>query len=283
MKIAIAGHTGFIGSELKKHFRSKNHEILKIGREDFAKGKEHLSKILSGADVLINLAGAPVIKRWTKSYTKELWDSRILTTKALAEAVMQASPKPRFFFSHSGVHIYANTGTHTEDSEDFDQKFLATLCQRWEQEALHAKFFCQTYILRVGMILGTTGGALPQMARPYKMGAGGKIGDGKQMVSWMHISDYLEAIDFILKEAPDASVFNFTSPNPVSNAVLSKTLAKALNKPNFFTVPPIALKMLYGEGASLILSGQEVIPRNLQALGYSFRFPQIQEALEDLL
>ena len=283
MKIAIAGHTGFIGSELKKYYSSKDHEILQIGREDFAKGKDHLAEILSGADVLINLVGAPVIKRWTKSYMKELWDSRILTTKALVEAIMQASPKPRFFFSHSGVHIYATTGTHTEDSENFDQKFLATLCQRWEQEALHAKYFCQTYVLRVGMILGTNGGALPQLVRPFKLGAGGKIGDGKQMVSWMHINDYLEAIDFILKKAPDEPVFNFTTPDPVSNAVLSKTLAEVLNRPNFFTVPPIALKILYGDGASLILSGQEVIPRNLQALGFSFRFPQIQEALEDLL
>lgn len=281
MNIAITGHTGFIGSKLKSYFEDKGHNITGIGRSDFTNG--NLSTLLNGQDVVINLAGAPILKRWTRSYSREIWNSRITTTHLLVDAFGQLPVKPKIFISASGVNIYNEKGIHAEDSPSLDMNFLGTLCQEWEREALKAKVMINTYIIRLGVVLGRDGGALVQLARPFRLGAGGKIGSGEQMFSWIHISDLISALDMIIEKRPDETVFNMTAPQPVSNATLSTTIAKVLNKPNFLTIPPFALKILYGEGATVILSGQHVIPENLVNSGYVFKFPEIEKALEDLL
>ena len=283
MKIAISGHTGFIGTKLKKHFTSKGYSIIPIGRSDFSKGTGHLSSLVSGVDFLINLAGAPIIKRWTKSYSKRLWDSRILTTRALTDAIAETSEKPQAFFSASAVGYYAGEGVQTETNYQQDEDFLGILCDKWEEEALRARIHSHTYIIRIGIILGKEGGALPQMAMPYKLFVGGKLGNGKQMVSWMHYDDFARALEWLMEKLPETNIFNFTAPNPVSNAVLSAQMAKTLNKPNLFTVPAFALRLLYGEGAVALLNGQHVIPDNLLKEGFQFQFETIDQALNDLL
>ena len=283
MRIAIAGHTGFIGSELKNFFTGKGYKITGIGREDYGKGNTHLASLIEGQDFLINLTGAPIIKRWTRRYSRILWRSRIDTTIQLREAIGLCRERPKAFFSASGVNIYQSGGTHTESNSKLNNDFLGLLCQNWEEEAAKARVFCPTYIIRTGVILGKSGGALPQMALPFKLFVGGKIGNGKQMISWLHIKDYAEVVHMLMKKLPEQEVFNFTSPNPVSNAEFSSELAKTLKRPAFFTVPPFALKLLFGQGSVVLLTGVNVLPENLQKEGYEFRFPQIKEALADLL
>ena len=283
MRIAIAGHTGFIGGELKNFFTEKGYEITGIGRDDFSKGNTHLASMIEGQDFLINLAGAPIIKRWTRRYSRILWRSRIDTTIQLREAIGLCRERPKAFFSSSAVGIYSSEGIHTESENKLDNDFLGLLCQNWEEEALKAKIFCPTYIIRTGIILGKSGGALPQMALPFKLFVGGKIGSGKQIIPWMHINDYAEALNMLINNMPDESVFNFTAPHPVSNAEFSKEMAGVMKRPGFFTVPPFMLKIIFGRGSVVLLSGQNVLPENLQKQGYEFRYPQIKEALADLL
>ncbi len=283
MNIAISGHTGFIGGHLKKHFKGQGHEISGIGREDFAKGTGHLTSIVSECDILINLAGAPIIKRWTKSYSKKLWDSRILTTRALTEAIAETRDRPKAFFSASGVNIYTDKGIQTEKENQISEDFLGILCQRWEEEALKARIHCNTYVLRFGIVLGKDGGALPQMALPFKMYVGGKIGHGRQMISWIHIDDFMRALDMLINALPDQNVFNFTAPSPVSNATFSAILARTLHKPNLIPVPAFALKLMFGEGAVVLLEGVNAVPENLQNEGFVFHYPELEGALQDLL
>ena len=283
MRIAISGHTGFIGSELKKFFSEKNYEITGIGRNDFKRGPGHIAGMIEGHDFLVNLAGAPIIKRWTRKYSRLLWTSRIDTTAMLRDALAHCHQRPKAFFSASAVGIYSPEGIHTENKNKLDNDFLGLLCQNWEDEAAKARVFCPTYIIRTGIILGENGGALPQMALPFKLFAGGKIGNGKQMISWMHIQDYAEALHLLMQTLPEQEIFNFTAPNPVSNAEFSSALAKALHRPNYLPVPSFALKLLFGEGSVALLSGQNVLPENLQKMGYEFQFPEIPGALKDLL
>ncbi len=283
MKIGISGHTGFIGTSLKEFFTAQGHEIIGIGREDFKKGTGHLAALISGTDILINLAGAPIIKRWTKSYSKQLWDSRILTTRALTEAIAESPERPKGFFSASGVNIYNDSRIQTEKENQLSDDFLGILCQRWEEEALKARIHCRTYVLRFGVVLGKDGGALPKMSLPFNLFVGGKISTGKQMISWIHINDFVRAIDMLIHTLPDQNVFNFTSPKPVSNAEFSSVLAKTLGRPNLIPVPAFALKLLFGEGAVVLLEGVNVLPENLLTEGFVFRFPEIEATLEDLL
>jgi uncharacterized protein len=283
MQIAIAGHTGFLGTTLKNLFLQQGYQVSGIGREDFDKGTEHLSGILAGKDVVINLAGAPIIRRWTRSYTRKIWNSRISTTQSLVQAMGACAQKPGKFISVSGVNIYTERGIHDENSNDFDMDFLGTLCQEWEKEALKARLMVNTFIARLGVVLAKNGGALPKMALPFKLGAGGKLGSGKQMMSWIHLSDFCLAMLHLIQNNPEKNVFNFTSPYPVSNALFSSTLALVLKRPNFFTVPPLALKILYGEGATVLLNGQHVVPGNLLGSGFRFKFPDLESALRDLL
>lgn len=283
MKIAISGHTGFIGTKLKEYFTARGYEIIPIGRNDFSKGTGHLSALISGADYLVNLAGAPIVKRWTKSYSKKLWDSRILTTRALSDAIAETRDRPKAFFSASAVGYYSGEGVQTETNYKQDEDFLGILCDKWEEESLRARVHCNTYIVRIGIVLGKEGGALPQMAMPYKLFVGGKLGNGKQMVSWMHYDDFARALEWLMEKLPDTNIFNFTAPNPVSNAELSAQIAKTLNKPNLFTVPGFALRLLYGEGAVALLNGQHVLPDNLLKEGFTFQFETIDQALNDLL
>ncbi|MBW6480396.1 MAG: TIGR01777 family oxidoreductase [Bacteroidales bacterium] len=283
MRIAISGHTGFIGSELTKFFSKKGYEVTGIGRKDFNRGPGHLAQMIESHDFLINLAGAPIIKRWTRKYSRLLWTSRIDTTALLREALAQCQERPGAFFSSSAVGIYSPEGIHTENKNRLDNDFLGLLCLSWEEEASKARVFCPTYIIRTGIILGNSGGALPQMALPFKLFAGGKIGNGKQMISWMHIKDYAEALHMLMQSLPEQEVFNFTAPNPVSNAEFSSVLAKTLHRPNYLPVPPFALKLLFGEGSVALLSGQNVLPENLQKAGYKFQFPEISDALKNLL
>jgi uncharacterized protein len=285
MNITISGQSGFIGSKLTEHFVRKGFKVNGIGRSDFSRGVHHLSALISKSDILINLAGAPIVKRWTRSYCNVLWDSRILTTRLLSDAIAEipVSERPKAFFSTSAVDIYSNDETHTETENKLDDDFLGILCQRWEEEALRSRIYCRTYIIRTGVVLGNEGGALPKMVLPYKMFVGGKLGNGDQMISWIHIDDYVNALDFLIVKLPQQHIFNFTAPSPVSNARFSEVLANTLHRPNLFTVPGFALTLLYGEGATILLNGQTVLPKNLLDEGYIFQFADLEKALKNLL
>ena len=199
------------------------------------------------------------------------------------EALHKTEARPGMFISASAIGIYSGMAIHNESSQDLDKGFLGTLCHEWENQALKASCLVNTYIVRLGIVLGRDGGALHKMLPPFRIGVGGKIGSGTQNVSWIHIADLCRALLFIIKNKPHGHLFNLTSPNPVSNALFTRTIASILKRPAYFTIPPLALKLLYGESASLLLSSQNVVPQNLLSAGFTFDFGEINQALSDLL
>ncbi len=280
--IAVTGASGFVGTNIKKRFEAKDFKIISIKREDL-KNIDKLKQIIEKADYIINLAGANIIHRWTESYKKVLYSSRIDTTKALFEAISKADKKPEVFISTSAVGIYKNDRCYDEESLDYDDNFLAKICKDWEKEALKSKDFdIRTVIFRFGIVLGD-GGAFSQMLTPFKLGVGGIIGDGKQYFSFIHIEDLLDAYEFILENKNCEGIFNLTAPNPTTNKGLTEALGKSLNRPTFLPLPKFMLKLIFSEGAQVLTNGQCAKPKRLLEKGFDFKFKTIEETINNLV
>lgn len=282
--IAMSGATGFVGSNLCRTFKNNGWEIIALGRKEFALPTEELAKRLQGVDVIVNLAGAPVISRWTEEYKKILYESRITLTRKLVSTCKLLKNPPHLFLSTSAIGCYSATGTHTEDDNILADDFLGHLTQDWEQEAFRAKEFgCRIAIFRFGVVLGQGGGALAKMLLPFKLGLGGTIGNGSQPFSWVHIKDLTRAFETAINDATYEGIYNMTAPHPTTNLGLTKALGRALSRPTIFPVPEFVLRLLYGEGAQVLTSGQTVIPKRLLESGFHFDFPSIEEAVTDCL
>lgn len=271
MRVALTGASGFVASNLLKEFT--NHIV--IDRKD---NEDDILKKLEGVDVVFNLAGAPIIKRWSDPYKKILVHSRIETTKKLVKAINKSDVT--YFISTSAIGAYPDDQKVDENFNGYGDDFLASLTKEWETEAL--KCNKPTAIIRFGVILGTNGGALKQMLTPFKLGVGGIIGDGKMMTSWIDIDD-LVGIYSHLCDNKLTGVFNATAPHPVTNYEFTKALGKALNRPTILPIPIFALKLMYGEAASVLTGSKEVYPKALIDSGFEFKYKTIQESLEHIL
>ena len=301
MRVGIFGGTGFIGSHLAKKLSSRGDKIEIFSRQKTL--PENLSAIsgiklitydrinrvsLEGFDILINLAGEPIIGgRWTEERKKKLFSSRVDLTKEIVSELLQARNKPSLFLQGSAIGYY---GFWENDSLRFTENskpgtdFLAELCVRWEKESEPlGKAGIRTGIIRTGIVLSKKGGALAKMLPPFRMMLGGPIGSGKQTMSWIHIDDMTSGIIFLIDNKKISGTFNFTAPNPVSNEVFTRALADVLRRPAPFRVPDFALKLLFGEGSAVVSRGQNVFPEDLEKAGYRFRFRMIEDALGDLL
>ncbi|XPS41143.1 TIGR01777 family oxidoreductase [Aliarcobacter butzleri] len=229
----------------------------------------------------MNLAGANIINRWSESYKKLLYSSRIDTTSKIVNAISSISNKPKLLISTSAVGIYDNKSIYDENGS-FSNDFLSNLCQDWEKEALKAKNEAtKVAIFRFGIILGKDGGALQKMITPFKFGLGGTIGSGKQSFSFIHINDLLNAYKFVIENDYDG-VFNLTAPTPTTNKGLTLALGKTLKRPTILPVPEFVLKLIFSEGARVLTDGQSAIPKKLLDLGFEFKFKTIEETIENL-
>ena len=279
MKIAISGATGFVGKHLIDFFSKQNIDIVPITRDKLKLNDNEFRDYLEGVDAIFNLAGAPIIKKWSESYKKVLYSSRIDTTEKIATAIENLEKKPKVFISTSAVGIYANRAVYSEDNFEYADDFLSKLCQDWEAKALSVKDITKVSIFRFGIVLGRDGGALKQMLTPFKLGLGGNIGSGKQGFSFIHIDDLINAYDFVLKRELEG-VFNLGSPEPTDNAGLTKALGKALNRPTFLPLPEFVLNIIFGEGARVLTDGQQMIPKRLLDEGFEFKYKNIDETIE---
>jgi len=283
MRIAMSGASGFVGSYLSKRFVENNHEIVSITRHTL-KDESALLATLKGCDVVINLAGANISERWTPSHKEAMVSSRIETTKAIANAITAMQYPPKLLISTSAVGIYENGKEHDETSDEFDTGFLGKLAHDWEEEAKKAsRDGVRVVIFRFGVVLGKDGGALAQMLPIFKLGLGGVLGDGKQGFSWIHIEDLYRAYNLVLENEELKDVFNLTSPHPISNKEFTKSMGKALHRPAIFPVPPFALRLKFGEGATILLEGSLVYPKRLLDEGFTFLYPKIDQALEAIV
>lgn len=281
--IAISGATGLIGSHLTNHFLTKNWVVIPLGRKDFTESTKALTEKIEQTDVVINLAGAPIIKRWTNNHKEEIYNSRILTTRKLVQAIELANKKPSLMVSASAIGIYNQECVQDEYSNQFAGDFLGKVCMDWEFEAEKASSFTRLVIVRLGVAVAQTGGALKTMLPLFRLGLGGKIASGSQPFAWIHIQDVVSAIDFMVQNQEAKGVYNLVAPGLINNRQFTIALGKALKRPTLFTVPAFALQLLYGEAAITLTGGQKVVPAKLEKENYKFLFPEINQALTNIV
>jgi len=281
-KIIITGASGFVGTSLTKNFSSNEYEVIALKR-DHLNNIPKLTSILNDSYAVINLAGANIINRWSQSYKKLLYSSRINTTKALINAMSKCEIRPNIFISTSAVGIYKNDTQYDEKTTNLSNDFLGNLCQDWEKEALKAqKLDIRVAIFRFGIVMGE-GGALSKMLTPFKLGLGGTIGDGSQAFSFIHIDDLINAYNFVLENDNIDGIFNLTAPVPTTNYGLTKALGKSLHRPTILPIPQFVLNLILSEGAKVLTDGQSVLPNHLLQSGFIFRYTNIEDTIESLV
>ena len=295
MKIMISGASGLIGTQLVAKLSQGGHEVIRLVRRSPKSGEIQWSPksgtldaaALEGADAVIHLSGAGIgDKRWTTGYRKEILDSRTDTTALLAKTIASLSRKPSVFLSGSAIGIYgARNDEQLTEVSTHGTGFLADVCEQWEAAAKPAvDAGVRTVYLRTGIVLSPKGGALKKLLPLFKLGVGGKFGNGKQWQSWISIDDEIGAIEYLLTANVSGAV-NLTAPNPVTNAEFTKVLASVLKRPAIVPVPTFAPKILLGGelADALLFTGQRVIPAALNASGYTFKHTTLESALRSLL
>ncbi|MEY2779395.1 MAG: hypothetical protein RL623_575 [Actinomycetota bacterium] len=295
MKIVISGASGLIGTQLVKHLAGNGHEVVRLVRRSPKAGEVQWNPkagtldaaALEGADAVIHLSGAGIgDKRWTNAYRKEILDSRTQTTALLANTIASLSQKPKVFLSGSAIGIYgARNDEQLTEVSTHGTGFLADVCEQWEAAAKPAvDAGVRTVFLRTGIVLTPKGGALKKLLPLFKLGVGGKFGNGKQWQSWISIDDEIGAIEHLLTANVSGAV-NLTAPNPVTNAEFTKVLASVLKRPAIVPVPAFAPKIVLGGelADALLFTGQRVIPAALNASGYVFKHSTLESALRSLL
>jgi len=279
MIIALSGSSGFIGHYLAAYFSALNFEIILIHRDDF-NDKVILLQKIQQADVIINLVGAKVLARWSKTYKDELYNSRIECTKKIVSAINECDVSDKLLLSTSAIGIYSNEGINDEECFTYGDTFLSHICKNWEKEANKAK--CRVVISRIGVVLGE-GGALSKMLTPFKLGLGGKVASGLQAFSYIHINDLARAYLFYIQNNNLEGVFNLCTPNSINNEKLTLALSQVLDRPAILPVPSFVLKLMFGEGMFVLTQGQNVYPSRLLQSGFKFEFETIEMVLMNLL
>jgi uncharacterized protein len=285
MKVAITGSSGLIGRNLTESLISDGCTVVALTRTDVKKGCEHLQKCLTGVNVVINLAGAPILKRWSKNHKDEIFNSRVVTTRLLTEAINGMVLPPELFISASAVGIYDEINVHDEFSLHYADNFLAEVCEAWEVEALKVDTQkVRLAMFRFGVVLSSSGGALKQLLLPFKLGLGGKIGNGDQPFPWIHLIDVVKIMKWAIHKNSVSGIYNLVAPEVLSNKDFTKILSFVIKKPTLMPVPVWVLKVIFGRASQVVTGGQQVIPHRLLADGYTFAFPTLLSALKhDLL
>lgn len=297
MNVVIAGGTGFIGESLVKRLLKRGAQVSVLTRDSShvaagralvwdAKNQGPWSSVVAAADVVINLAGENIgAGRWTESLKQRLVDSRLNSTNALVTAMKSDARRARTFISASAVGFYGTRGDEELDENGSrGSGFLADLTSRWEEAARAADSVARLVSLRFGVVLGGDGGALKKMMLPFRFGAGGPVGSGKQWISWIDREDVLRMIEWAIDNASTRGVYNATSPHPVRNVEFSKALGRAMHRPAVLPAPSFALRAIFGQMADeLLLGGQRVVPSRAMREGFGFAYPDIDHAIRHAL
>lgn len=296
LRVAITGATGMIGTALSRSLHADGHAVVRLVRSRPAAGGGDVywspatgeidAEGLEGVDAVVHLAGENVGQPWTRERRRRILESRVQGTGLVARTLAGLSRKPRVLVSASGTGYYGDRGDEVlDESASSGEGFLAEVCRAWEAAADPARAAgIRVAHPRMGVVLSEDGGALPKMLPPFRLGVGGKIGSGKQWMSWVTLNDTVQGIRFALRRDDLSGPFNLTSPNPVTNAEFTRALGRALGRPTIFTVPGFALKLAMGQMAEeALLFSQRAVPRKLREAGFAFRFPEIEGALRAVL
>jgi len=285
MKIGLTGASGFIGTQVSQLARERGHEVVAFSRTPKAPARKFSltePPDVSGLDAIVHLAGETVLGLWTADKKRRILDSRVLGTRALVEALNTVPDAPRIFVSGSAIGYYGDTGEHTvTESSPAGTGFLAEVAQAWEHEAAQASR-ARVTLLRTGLVLGRDGGAM-QLIRPvFRAGLGGRLGNGRQWMSCIHVADVAGIILHAVENEHVAGPLNTVQPEPVRNADFTRVLAHAAHRPALFPAPALAMKIALGELSSLLLDSQRVLPEATLASGYRFQFPTLAAAAADI-
>ncbi len=306
MRIIVTGGTGLIGHQLVMDLANDGHEVVVLSRNPHQAGPmpatvsfaqwdaqtaDGWGHLADGADAIVNLAGASIAgdgflpAKWTRERKKLIVDSRVNAGKAVVEAVKQAQTPPKVLIQSSAVGYY---GTHdysvtiTEDSPA-GRDFLANVCKQWEDSTAEVESLgVRRVIIRTGVVLSDEGGALPRMALPFKLFAGGPLGSGKQPLPWIHMHDEVKAIRHLIMDRDASGPYNLTAPNPVTNREFGNKLGKVLGRPSFIPTPGFVFKLAFGEVATVVLDGQKAVPQRLEESGFEFTYAQPEAALREI-
>jgi uncharacterized protein len=294
MKYLITGGTGFIGSYYIKNLHGDNNEIIILSRRvkpksgvDNAKYIKSLDELNGNEkiDVIINLAGSSINKRWSEKVKRDIIFSRVSATKDLIRLLQRLTFKPKVLISASAVGYYGPQGENELfENSDPVKCFTHDVCLSWEQEAYKAsQYVNRLCIIRLGVVLGFSGGAIKDMYLPFKFGLGGRIGNGEQIFSWIHVKDVVNGMSYLVNNSNCCGIYNFTSPNPITNKGFASAMGECLHKPTLISMPSFLIRILFGEmGEELLLKGQKVIPRRLQNEGFKYEYPEIKSALKEI-
>jgi uncharacterized protein len=298
-RILVTGASGPIGSALLSSFAPQGTEVVRLVRGSLRGSPQKADEafwdplaplpptLVSGFDAVIHLAGESVVGRWTPAKKKAIRESRVHGTRNLAAGLAQSEAKPRVLICASAVGFY---GDHADEvlseASASGTGFLPEVCREWEAASrIASDAGIRTVNIRIGVVLSPKGGALGKMLTPFKLGLGGRLGSGRQWLSWIHVDDIVGGIHHAMRTESLSGPVNLVAPNPVRNAEFTKVLASVLGRPAFFPVPEFALKLAFGKTAAeeMFLASQRVSPEKLKATGYAFQFRELRTALEDLV
>ncbi|MEN9208572.1 MAG: TIGR01777 family oxidoreductase [Gloeomargarita sp. GMQP_bins_120] len=294
MIVLVTGATGFIGARLVQRLLAEGETVRVLTRSPdraqalFPQAQvfpwTEVATAVQGCDGVVNLAGEPIIGRWTPTRKQAIRDSRVGGTQRLVAAIAQAPRRPSVLINASAIGYYgtSETATFTETSPPGDD-FLAQVCQAWEQAALPVQDLgVRLVIFRIGIVLGL-GGAIRRILPPFRAFLGGPIGSGRQWFAWIHQDDMVNLIGTALQDERWSGVYNATAPEPVRMAEFCQTLGQVLQRPSWLPVPAVVLELLLGDAAQVILTGQRVLPERVQAMGFTYQYPTLEPALRDIL
>ncbi|MBI2427255.1 MAG: TIGR01777 family protein [Ignavibacteriales bacterium] len=301
MKFIISGGTGFIGSYLLRALSSSPHQIVLLTRSPSRIQQinnatvRHVSwnpyepgawmEEINDADVVINLVGKNVVEqRWNEKAKQEIYDSRVIPTKLIVDAIQQARSKPSLLISASAVGYYGDRDNEVITEESFGgNDYLAYVVREWEGAAYRAEQYgVRVATPRTGLVLAKNGGMIAKMLLPFRMFVGGPIGNGKQFLPWIHINDVVRGFLYPVENINFRGVYNLVSPNPVTMKEFARTFGNVLRRPSWAPVPSFVLTALFGEGGKVILSGQRAVPKKLLSAGYQFLFSDLKTALQNI-
>ncbi|MBV7338586.1 TIGR01777 family oxidoreductase [Chloroflexi bacterium TSY] len=303
MRIIISGGTGLIGRALQPILYSEHHDVIILSRSpERVRRKMHSSAqiaqwdgqsttgwghLIDGADAVINLAGTGIADaRWSDERKQAIQDSRVRAGEAIVQAIDAANTKPKVLIQASAVGYYGVLHGDSKVSEDSGpgNDFLAQICFDWEASTSAVETMgVRRATIRTGIVLSNDGGAWPKIKLPYSLFAGGPLGSGRQWYPWIHMEDEVRAIQFLLQTESATGPYNLTAPEPVTNKVVAKTIGESMGRPSFMPAPRLAIKLALGEMSTLLLDGQRAIPRNLLNEGFTFNYPSIDLAVQDLI
>ncbi|HXZ78878.1 MAG TPA: TIGR01777 family oxidoreductase [Terriglobales bacterium] len=294
MRIIVSGASGLIGSALVTALEKSGHQVTRLVRRNSSAPNEVGwdpygaidPSLFESSDAVVHLAGESIATRWTETIKSRIQNSRAQGTQTISSGIARASKRPAVLICASAVGYYGERGDEilTENSPP-GTGFLAEVCRQWEAAAQPAAAAgVRTVHLRTGFVLSRIGGGLAKMLTPFRLGVGGRVGGGRQWMSWIELADVIGAIQHALTDARVSGPVNVTGPNPATNAEFTKTLGQALHRPTMFPMPEFAVKLAFGEmGEEILLASQRAMPAKLTTVGYQFRYPELSGALKAAL